>query len=149
MSFHCYFEGDAHERTARPFTLDGHPFAAEELAVPPSAPDAALYVDRYDAVARLLVSGFHYGRFLSEAALDGTAAAPVGANDPAAGLDGAFGADDFLLTRLYELESVDIYLDPAWLLKRPDLLDVYPYERHLRNYVQMFRRQYRRQAGRL
>jgi hypothetical protein len=150
VSFHCYFEGDAHERTTVPFTLAGHPFAAEELAVQPSAPDAALYVDRYDAVARLLVSGFHYyGRFLSDAALNGTAAAPHAGNEPAVGLDGALTSDDFLLTRLYELESVDIYLDPAWLLKRPDLLDVYPYERHLRNYVQMFRRQYRRQAGRL
>jgi hypothetical protein len=149
VSFHCYFEGVAHERTSSPFTLAGHPFAAEELAAQPSAPDAALYVDRYDAVARLLVGGFHYyGRFLSEAALDGTASAPK-AGGEAVGLDGALTSDDFLLTRLYELESVDIYLDPAWLLRRPDLLDVYPYERHLRNYVQMFRRQYRRQAGRL
>ena len=31
---------------------------------------------------------------------------------------------------------------------RPDLLEVYPYQRHLKNYVQMFRRQYRRERGR-
>jgi hypothetical protein len=149
VSFHCYVEGDAHERTATSFTLAGHAFAAQQLAVAPSPPDAALYVDRYDAVARLMASGFHYGRFLSEAALEGTSASPGAGEESASGLDGALVTSDFLLARLYELESVDIYVDPAWLLKRPDLLDVYPYERHLKNYVQMFRRQYARQARRL
>jgi hypothetical protein len=140
VSFHCYFEGDAHERTSTPFALAGWSFTAEELSVPRSPPDAALYIDRYDAVSRLLVNGFHYGRLLSEAGVDGASAT---------GLESSFVAPDYLLTRLYELESIDIYLDPGWLLRRPDLLDVYPYERHLKNYVQVFRRQYRRQAGRL
>jgi hypothetical protein len=149
VSFRCYFEGDAHERTTTPFTLAGRSFTVAELGVPPSPPDAVLYVDRYDAVARLLVDGFRYGRFLNEAVLDGAFAPPGAGDQPAAGLQASFVARDFLLTRLYELESVDLYVDPGWLLRRPDLLDVYPYERHLKNYVQLFRRQYRRQGGRL
>jgi hypothetical protein len=42
-----------------------------------------------------------------------------------------------------------MYLEPGWLADRPDLLEVYPYQRHLSNYVQVFRRQYRRERGRL
>jgi hypothetical protein len=140
VSFHCYFEGDTRGRTTAPFTFAGWKFTAEELTVPRSPPGATLYVDRYDAVGRLLVDGFHYGRLLSEAGLE---------EGSAAGLESSFVAPDFLLTRLYELQSIDIYLDPGWLYNRPDLLDVYPYERHLKNYVQVFRRQYRRQVGRL
>ncbi len=141
VTFHCYVEGDgATERTSTPFSLGGRAFAAEALRVAPSPANAALYIDRYDAVARLLVKGFHYGSLLSEAGLE---------QGTSAGLEPSFAGSDFLLTRLYELESIDIYLDPGWLANRPDLLDVYPYERHLKNYVQVFRRQYRRATGRL
>jgi hypothetical protein len=140
VSFSCYFEGAARPRASRPVSLGGAKFTADDLGVPPSPRDAALYIDRYDAIGRLLVNGFHYGHLLSEAGLEETSAA---------GLEPSFAGPDFLLTRLYELDSIDIYLDPAWLLYRPDLLEVYPYERHLKNYVQVFRRQYRRQAARL
>ena len=101
---------------------------------------ASLYSDRYDAVARLLVHGFHYGALLSEAG-----------GEPAAadGLQAAFAGHDFLLTRVHSLDSLDIYLDAGFVAGRPDLLEVYPYERHLKNYVQVFRRQYARVRGRL
>jgi hypothetical protein len=140
VSFQCYVEGDGAARTSTAFTLAGHRFSAETLRVRPSPRDAALFVDRYDAVARLLVHGFHYGRLLSEAGL---------ADGDGAGLAGSFAGRDFLLTRLYELDSLDLYLDPGWLAGRPDLLEVYPYQRHLRNFVQTFRRQYRQERGRL
>jgi hypothetical protein len=140
VTFHCYVEGQGAGRASVPLSLDGVRLAADELRVAPSPPGTVLYVDRYDAVGRLLANGFHYGHLLSEAGLD---------EGSAAGLEASFAGPDMLVTRLYELEGIDIYLDPGWLLHRPDLLEVYPYERHLRNYVQVFRRQYRRQAGRL
>ncbi len=143
VSFSCYAEAPGEvQRASAPFTLDGRRFGAERIRVPPSPPGAALFIDRYEAVARLLVDGFHYGTFMSEAGLDTASGA-------AAGLESAFASSDFLLTRTYELESIDIYLDPGWLATRPDLLDVYPYERHLKNYVEVFRRQYRRERRRL
>ena len=138
VSFQCYVEGDGPDRKSTPFTLDGYAFAAEEVHVPAS--NSALYVDRYDAVAKLFVRGFHYGALLSQAGLDQT---------PAAGAEGSLARSDHLLTRLYGLEGFDIYLDPAWIAQRPDLLEVYPYQIHLKNYVQMFRRQYRLERGRL
>ena len=140
VSFHCYVEGEAPDRKSTPFTFAGQAFTAEKLRVAPSPANAVLYIDRYDAVARLLVPTFRYGALMSEAGLDQASAA---------GLEGAFASSDYLFTRLYELESIDIYLDPSWMANRPDLLEVYPYERHLKNYVQVFRRQYKRVRGRL
>ena len=140
FSFQCYFEGSAEPRKSTPFTYAGRSFTADELHVPPARPDAALYVDRYDAVGNLLVAGFHYGSSLDEGALEEAAPGGVGAS---------FVATDDMFTRLYELESIDLYRDPSWIERRPDLLEVYPYETHLKHYVQVFRRQYRRVRGRL
>ena len=140
ISFSCYVEADGASESSQGFTLAGQRFSADELRVPPSPPDAALFVDRYDAVARLLVKGFHYGRLLSDAGL-GEGASPA--------LAASFAGRDFLLTRLYELDSIDLYVEPGFLAGRPDLLEVYPYQRHLKNYVQTFRRQYRQIRGRL
>lgn len=140
VSFQCYIEGPAGGRRSTGFTLDGHRFTAEELRVAPSPAEASLFVDRYDAVAGLLARGFHYGNLLSEAGL------AEGSSD---GVEASFAGSDYLLTRLYELDGVDLYLDPGWLQRRPDLLEVYPYQRHLKNFVQTFRRQYRRERGRL
>jgi hypothetical protein len=141
VSFHCYFEGDAGaERKSTPVSFAGGSFTVDELRVPRSPAGATLYIDRYDAVAHLLVKDFHYGGAQSaQGALQGSPA----------GLEPAFAASDSLLTRLYELDTIDIYLDPGWVANRPDLLEVYPYERHLKNYVQVFRRQYRGEWGRL
>jgi hypothetical protein len=140
LSFQCYFEaGDAAHKST-PFTFAGQRFTVDEERVPRSPAGATLYVDRYDAVAKLLVHGFHYGALLSEAGVDSAASD---------GLQAAFAGHDFLLTRAHSLDSVDIYLDAGFLAARPDLLEVYPYERHLKNYVQIFRRQYERVRGRL
>jgi hypothetical protein len=140
VTFQCYVEGDAPGRRSLAFTLDGQRFAAEEVRVAPSPANATVYVDRYDAIAGLFVEGFHYGQLLSEAGLTDRSPPAL-----AAPLDGR----DFLITRLYELDSVDLYLGPAWLADRLDLLEVYPYQRHLRSFVQAFRRQYRQARTRL
>jgi hypothetical protein len=137
ISFHCYIQADAPSRRTVAFALNGLGFTAEEVRVPPS-PRGDLYVDRYPAIAGLLARGFHYGRLLSEAGLaDGDTLAD------------RFDDDDFLVTRLFELDSVDLYLGPGWLAARPDLLEVYPYQRHLKSFVQAFRRQYRQGRARL
>jgi len=140
VSFQCYFEGDTAAQTSTPFTFAGQPLTVGEMHVAPSPPGATLYTDRYDALARLLAPGFHYGALLSDAGIDSASSA---------GMQAAFSGHDYLLTRLYGLDSLDIYLDAGWIGQRPDLLEVYPYERHLANYVQLFRRQYARLRGRL
>lgn len=142
LSFGCYVEkaGAAAPRWSSSIELEGQKLAVEELTVAPSAPGATLYVDRYDAVASLLTRGFHYGALLSEAALE-----QAGGE----GLEPSLSRKDFPMSRLFGVEGVDIYLAPSWLAKRADLLEVYPYQLHLRNYVKVFRGQYRRERGRL
>src|SRR5262249_53088214 len=128
VSFQCYIEGDGPERKSTDFSLDGFRFSAEELHVPASKEGSVVYADRYDAVAKLFVRGFHYGALLSQAGLE---------QSPAGGTEVSLARRDNLLTRLYGLEGFDIYLDPGWIADRPDLLEVYPYQIHLKNYVQM------------
>jgi hypothetical protein len=136
LSFQCYVEGDGAQERALPFSLDGIALVAGEVRVAPPKG----FAQRYDAIARALVRGFHYGALLSEAGLE----------PPAQGsLDAAFAGKDYLLSRLYSLGDVDLYLDPTWISTRPDLLEVYPYQRHLKNYVTIFRRQFAQQKGRL
>jgi hypothetical protein len=141
VSFQCYSEGAAPHRLSRKFSFAGTQFSAEDVEVAPSPPDAALFVDRYAAIASTLADGFHYGSLMSAASLE------QGSVDTS--VEPAFQGKDFLLSRLYGLANLDIYVGPGWIASRPDLLEVYPYELHLRNYVRVFRRQYRTERGRL
>jgi hypothetical protein len=135
LGFSCYIEDGAKSETLHSFALDGVALQAAEVHAQPHG-----FADAYDPIARALLHGFHYGALLSEAGLE----------PPAHGsLDATFAGKDFLFSRLYSLAEVDLYLDPSWISTRPDLLDVYPYQRHLKNYVEMFRRQFSRQRGRL
>jgi hypothetical protein len=141
ISFHCYMEGAGARRTStsRAFALDGQAFSADDLQVP-GAGGRGLHIDRYAHVARLLAPNFHYGALLSEAGIQ------LGSADDVAL---AFAGKDFLLTRVQSLASLDIFLEPEWIAKREDLLEVYPYHLHLKNYVHLFRRHYLRERGRL
>ena len=138
LSFQCYFETDGAAPKSTPFTFAGHHFTVEEVRVPPSAPDASLYVDRYDAVAQAVRARLSLRR------------PPERRGHRARRGDGPSsrvrGTRLSAHARCYGLDSLDIYLDPGWIAARPDLLEVYPYERHLKNYVQIFRRQYRARA---
>ncbi len=151
LSFQCYIEGEAPSqptprsaqgpmRKSHALSFAGQVLVAEEVRIAAPAAEAAIYTDRYDALARLLVRGFHYGVLLSEAGLQ-----PPGEG----GLEASFVGKDYLLSRLYGLGNIDLYLEPGWIAARPDLLEVYPYQRHLANYVQMFRRQFHGERGRL
>jgi hypothetical protein len=98
-----------------------------------------LHIDRYSHVAELLAPNFRYGALLSEAGIDVSSAE---------GMPQAFAGKDFLLSRVQSLASLDIFLEPDWIAKREDLLEVYPYHLHLKNYVHLFRRHYLRERGR-
>lgn len=143
LSFQCYVEspeGGAEQRAEHRFELGGQRLVAQELVVPP-ATGRGLHVDRYRQVGNLLAPTFHYGALLSEAGLTSRGSSE--------GLTEAFSADDFLLSRVHTLASVDVFLDPEWIARREDLLDLYPYHLHLKNFVQLFRQQYRLERGRL
>jgi hypothetical protein len=144
ISFQCYVEGNENRRSSIQFSLGGHDFAAEDVHVHLSPPEpGGVFVDRYREVSALLAPGFHYSTLLSEAALVQAGAA----HD--AGRDETFAGGDFLMSHLYGLAGVDIFLEPARIARHPDVLDVYPYYVHLKNYIRVFRQQYLRHRGRL
>jgi hypothetical protein len=71
------------------------------------------------------------------------AAAPV-ASQPQL-LEGA----GFALARLEAIEGSDPFAGVRWPLRRADLIEVYPFQRALFNYIDGFRRRYHAQRGRL
>lgn len=139
ISFQCYVvEPRAETSTSsRTLILGGHSFIANEVRAPAEAVDT----DRYHQIASMLAPDFHYNSLLSDA----TPGDPLGA-----GIDGRYfdGRDGFL-SRLDYLNETDILLGHDWLQQREDLLDVYPYHVHLKNYVRLFRARYRAERGRL
>jgi hypothetical protein len=137
VSFQCYLEGapaDGHDGYT--FTFGGYPFRAEERRVA-----AGGHADRYGSIARMLDRHFNYGALLSDAGVESAVTNP--------NLSTLFSGREYRLSRLWGLSSVDLFLDPEALADHKDVLEVYPYHHHLRNYVQLFRKQYARERGRL
>ena len=57
--------------------------------------------------------------------------------------------DNFRLTRLDPLADADPFRGARWPLGRPELVAIYPFERHLHAFIETFRRRYLAQRGRL
>jgi hypothetical protein len=116
--------------TGTTVTLDGDAVSVREVRVPQVLPTGSGPIDIYRALAALFAGTFDL--------------APVATADTVA-LDG----DDFLLTRVDALADADPFRGARAPLERADLADVYPYERHLRAFIDTFRRRYLAQRGRL
>ncbi len=140
VSFQCYIEDErAKAHVSRlVVSLDGERFNALEMLAPATVGVGAV---RYQQIAAMLAPSFHYGNLLSEAA----------PGEREAGIDGRFfePKSDGFISRLDYLGDVDIFLGRSWIEDRSDLLDVYPYNLHLQNYVELFRARYRSERGRL
>ncbi|MDB4955990.1 MAG: hypothetical protein JWO36_3559 [Myxococcales bacterium] len=57
--------------------------------------------------------------------------------------------EDFMLTRLDPLADADPFRGARWPLAHPELVELYPFERHLHAFIETFRRRYLAQRGRL
>jgi hypothetical protein len=144
VSFQCLIVDEAAEPAQpieRTFTLDGVTHAVREVRTKPLTADGASQIRLYKQLAALLTPGFGYGRLTSNQA--------VGAAPEEAVMAESFRQPAFLLTRLDLLRDADLFLGNEWLAKRPDLLAVYPYHLHLKNFIEIFRRQYKEHRGRL
>jgi len=125
----------------RRLVLDGEPLAVREARMKPLVSDGTSQILLYKQLAALMAPGFGYGRLTSNQA--------IGAVPEEAALAEAFRQPAFWLTKLDLLRDADLFLGNDWLVKRPDLLEVYPYHLHLQNFIEISRRQYRQQQGRL
>ena len=124
-----------------PVVIDGHRFAVRSSVVAPFGAGVRDQVRLFRAVSSLFAPGFVYGRLQSAQSL-----AEVDAERAAAQ---RFADRTSLLTKLELLRETDIFVGHDWIDARPDLLSVYPYHVHLRNFVEAFRRRYRLSRARL
>lgn len=121
--------GDA---TGATVAVDGDPISLREIRVPTVRTGGDGPIDVYAALARLL------------AGPGGDLAAALRPSEPV-----ELSGDDFLLTRLDPLVDADPFRGARAPLTRPELVAVYPFEHHLHNFVDGFRRRYLAQRGRL
>jgi hypothetical protein len=124
--------------TGRDVVLDGEPISLREVRVRAVATTGSGVIELYRQLATLLG-----GEDAGPAVVD-AGARPEPPPAPA-DLAGA----DFVLTRLDRLHGADPFAGATWPLDRGDLVEVYPFQRHLRTYIDAFRRRYRAQRGRL
>ncbi|HEY5949987.1 MAG TPA: hypothetical protein VIV40_31045, partial [Kofleriaceae bacterium] len=144
VSFQCLMFDDAAEPAPvveRALVLDGVTLSVREARTKPLTADGASQIRLYKQLAALLAPGFGYGRLTSNQA--------IGAAPEEAAMAESFRQPTFMLTRLDLLRDADLFLGNEWLAKRPDLLAVYPYHLHLKNFIEIFRRQYKEHRGRL
>jgi hypothetical protein len=124
--------------TGRDVVVDGEPVSLREIRVRVVRTTGSGVIDVYTQLATLL-GGEDAGPAVVDA---GARPEPAPAPDELAGAD-------FVLTRLDRLHGADPFAGTTWPLDRADLVEVYPFQRHLRSYVDAFRRRYRAQRGRL
>ena len=143
VSFQCYVEESRAEAKLRESVIVVHDqsFRLAEMRAPNANELGRFSVEHYHHVASLLAPGFSYWGYLSSASLDVTADDRTMAR--------SLSYENFALSRLDFLSGVDVFLGQEWLLQREDLLEVYPYHTHLKNFVRVFRRHYRRERSRL
>jgi len=130
-----------HAPVERTIELDGEQLAVRDARMLPLAADGGSQIRLYKRLAELFADGFGYGRLTSNESF--------GAQAADATMVAAFRAPSFQLTKLDLLRDADLFLGNEWLTDRPDLLEVYPYHLHLKNFVEIFRRQYKLHRGRL
>jgi hypothetical protein len=141
VSLSCFVVDPAAARSGaidgRELRIDGDAVPMRELRVPAVRVAGAGPLEVYEQVARLLAGAGGTGS--AESAAIGRLAAPPAVAD--------VDAPDYLLARLDHLRDADPFLGVRWPLERPDLIEVYPFRRHLHHFVDGFRRLYRAQRA--
>jgi hypothetical protein len=141
-SFQCLMFGEADQPpTDREVAIEGEQLHVRAIQMARLGGDGGSQIRLYKRVAELFADGFGYGRL--------TSAESVSAQAGDATMVASFRDPELLLTKLDLLRDADLFLGNEWLTDRPDLLEVYPYHVHLKNFVEIFRRQYKLHRGRL
>jgi hypothetical protein len=127
VSLQCLATDRAGKPTATTVTIDGEAIAVRDLHVPQIRTDADGPIDVYLALAALL----------------------AGTDLPGAGAPRTLDTAHFPLVHLDSLVDEDPFAGARWPLQDPVLVAVYPFEHHLRTFIDAFRRRYLPQRGRL
>jgi hypothetical protein len=126
-SLACLAVDHAAAPTGTTVTLDGEAIAVRELHVAAIRTEADGPIDVYLALAALL----------------------AGTDRPGVTAPATLDTSRFMLVHLDELRDDDPFTGARWPLADPALVAVYPFEHHLRGFIDAFRRRYLPQRGRL
>lgn len=127
VSLQCLGTDRAGKPTATTVTFDGEAIAVRDLHVAQIRTDADGPIDVYLALAALL----------------------AGTDVPGATAPDKLDTSRFTLLQLDSLVDTDPFAGARWPLQDPALVAVFPFEHHLRNFIDAFRRRYLPQRGRL
>ena len=146
VSFQCLMQQSKFNKkvSQNSFKFDGTRFNIKTRNFHPKQSNSESQVTTYRELSQLLESDFRYSRLTSRSDISVKDAATE-ASDNRRILNGP----SFLFSRLDILNNVDIFLGNEWVLERDDLIDIYPYHVHLKNYVKSFRTTYKEHHGRL
>ena len=136
VSFQCFMQGTVSKASSKEgvVSLRNANLKVKARYIPVIDGKSGTQLSLYGELSKVLESGFHYSRLTSRSDI----------NIENRGADSIEEGDfldkpTYLLSRLEVLKNVDIFLGNEWVLERGDLLMVYPYHVHLKNYVNSFR----------
>ena len=146
ISFQCLMREDepgltstlARSHTAKLFNLK---FSARDIRINNGKAATATQIDYYKWLAQALSAGFTYGGFHSHQG--------IGPIKEETSLEELLTGRHYYLSRLDYLKSADLFVGNEWIQERPDLMELYPYYHHLSHFVEIFRKRYAFQKGRL
>ncbi len=146
VSFQCFsvdadMAGAPAIRATHALTINGLGFRAAEIRVTEIPQGRHRPMELAQLLASLLARGFYYGRLMSQ-----ETPTPI---EEKISLDTLFAGPDFLLAKLEYLNNADPFLAQDAMPMREDLYQVASHHQHVRSFVEVFRRQYKQQRGRL
>lgn len=144
VSFQCFMQEKKSRSKRSKVELNGTDFLVRTRYFSEVEGDGNTQISMYREFSKILENRFHYSKLTSRSDIDIGIEVASGPGDKELLVD-----PSYLLTRLEKLKNVDIFLDNRWVLERDDLLDVYPYHVHLKNYIKSFRAEYGQSRGRL
>jgi len=144
VSFQCFMQAKKAGNKQSRVKIDNTRFLVRTRYFPETENEGDAQISMYKEFSKLLESRFHYSKLTSRS--DINIGIEIG---NVQGDQSILDEQTYLFARLEKLKNVDIFLGNKWIFERDDLLDVYPYHVHLKNYIKSFRDEYSQSRGRL
>ena len=146
VSFQCFMQATTpgQQNQINKFSLKDTDFTVATRYFPIHENVGESQISMYNEFSKVLENRFHYSQLTSRSDVK-----IEGVSSDASANEKYLEEPSYLFARLDILKNVDIFLGNSWVLEREDLLGVYPYHVHLKNYVNTFRAKYQERHGRL
>ncbi len=146
VSFQCFMQATTPglENKIGKFSLKDTDFTVATRYFPMQDNVGESQISMYNEFSKVLENRFHYSQLTSRSDVK-----IEGLSSDATDNEKYLEEPSYLFARLDILKNVDIFLGNSWVLEREDLLGIYPYHVHLKNYVNTFRAKYQERHGRL